>query len=243
MSSDPVVVLGDAHLGFAPPETAAALHTFLRRAPDLASHLVINGDLFEFWYAYRHVIPRQAFPTLAVLTGLVQRGIRITVIGGNHDRWGGDFWTKEVGAEYASRSLYLELAGFQTLLRHGDGMTDPQRTARILQRMVHHPLTEWLFRWIHPDMGLPLVTRVARRFPGKWTDTDVRRRSAAAQATYARHLLRERSDVDLLILGHTHEAVLEEVGQRRWYLNPGAWMDGCRYALITGEGPQLRRWG
>ncbi|MBI3981339.1 MAG: metallophosphoesterase [Gemmatimonadetes bacterium] len=98
--SETVVLLGDAHLGHARRESAARLHAFLDAVPRAGDHLVITGDLFDFWFEYRSVIPRSAFPTLAALSGARARGVRLTLVGGNHDRWGGDFWRQEVGAEF-----------------------------------------------------------------------------------------------------------------------------------------------
>lgn len=242
MSADRVVIVSDAHLGHAPPATATAFLAWLQRVPDCADHLVINGDLFEFWFTYRHAIPRGAFPTLAALSRVRQRGVRLTVVGGNHDRWGGDFWTQELGATYADHALDLELVGRRARLEHGDGPSDPAPTSHLLRRLVHHRLTAGVFRWVHPDLGLPLVERLARRFPGKWDRRELRRRSAELQAEYARHVLEQHPEVDLLVLGHTHEPRLEQIAPGRWYLNPGAWIDGYRYALLGPDGTELHQW-
>lgn len=242
MPAERVVVLGDAHLGHAPVAVRDALHGFLHAMPDIATHLIINGDLFEFWFEYRTVIPREAFATLAELSRLPARGVRLTLIGGNHDRWAGTFWQEELGATFFPRRAELLLAGHTAVVEHGDGRGDPAPASRVLQAIVHHPATAQVFRWVHPDIGLRLVRRLARRFPGKWELPELRRRSATAQADYARRVMGERTMVDLLVLGHTHVATLEEVAPGRWYLNPGAWLDGYRYALITPQGPELRTW-
>lgn len=234
-------MVSDAHLGFAADEVTGQFHRFLRAVPDLGSHLVINGDLFEFWFEYRTVIPRHAFTTLARLRELREAGIRLTVTGGNHDRWGGPFWRDELGAEYHARSAELALAGHPTLVSHGDGIADPLPASRVLQALVHHRLTASAFRWIHPDLGLRLVRLLSGTLPGKRNAAELYDRSAKAQAVYARQLLAQRTDLRLLVMGHTHRAVVEDVGGGRWYLNPGAWMDGLRYATVGGDGPTLRQ--
>lgn len=241
MPTQSAVVVSDAHLGFGPDEIARQFHRFLGTVPDLGSHLVINGDLFEFWFEYRTVIPRHAFPTLARLRELSDAGIRLTVTGGNHDRWGGPFWRTEIGAEYHEHAAELDVAGHRTRVSHGDGVADPLPASRFLQTLVHHRLTARVFRWIHPDLGLRLVRRLSRTLPGKRETAALYERSARAQATYARRLLVERADLRLLVMGHTHRPVVEDVGGGRWYLNPGAWMDGLRYATVGPDGPVLRR--
>lgn len=242
MSEERVAFLGDAHLGRAPSDSRRRLHQFLAHLPDVVNHLVIVGDLFEFWFEYRTVIPRHAFSTLAALAELRARDVQLTVLGGNHDRWGGRFWEEELGASFYRRRAELDLAGLRTVADHGDGLSDAVPASRLLQAVVHHPLTERVFRWLHPDIGLRVVDRAARRFPGTWAADELRRQSAAAQETFARAFLAERPDVRLLVLGHTHVPVLESLPSGQWYVNPGAWMDGGHYALLTSDGPCLSRW-
>lgn len=234
------IVVSDAHLGFAPQAATDGFHRFLAAVPTRGDHLVVNGDLFEFWFEYRSVIPRHAFPTLARLEALVRAGVRLTVTGGNHDRWGGGFW-RELGATFHPRGAELDLAGHRALVAHGDGITDRPWSARLLHRVTGHPVTTTLFRWVHPDVGIGLVARLSPWLAGKRADPASIAHTARAQAVYARRVLAERADLDLLVLGHTHHPVLEPVGARRWYVNPGAWMDGFRYAAVTAEGPRLAR--
>jgi UDP-2,3-diacylglucosamine hydrolase len=233
------VVVSDAHLGHASSNDVEAFHAFLRQVPALGSHLIINGDLFEFWFEYASVIPRTAFPTLERLSGLVQRGVRLTIVGGNHDRWGGAFW-RDLGAEFHPRATQLDLAGFHCHVSHGDGVAEAGRLDRAWLRLVGHPLTVGAFRLIHPDLGFAIVRRLSARLAGRRRDEATYEALALAQADYARRLLARRRDLAMVILGHTHRARLKRVDGRRWYLNPGAWEAQRRFALITSEGPELR---
>lgn len=242
MTTAQAVIVGDAHLGYAPDHVAAQLHDFLAAVPRMGSRLIVSGDLFEFWFAYRRVVPRAAFPILHALASVRDAGVRLTVVGGNHDRWGGDFWEREIGAEYHAREARLDVAGLRTAVLHGDGLADATTTSRVLHRIVHHPWTARAFRWVHPDIGLGFVERLAHRLPGKDETDEPFAASAAAQAAYARRRLAAESPVDVLVMGHTHRSVIERIGEQRWYVNPGAWMDGYRYAVLGADGPELRQW-
>lgn len=233
------VIVSDAHIGLASDNVVAAFHSFLRSVPDLADHLVINGDLFEFWFEYRDVIPKAAFPTLEALAQLRRAGVRLTLTGGNHDRWGGDFWRRELEAEFHAEEVELDLAGHRALVTHGDGVGDEQWCARALHAVVRHPITVGLFRWMHPDVGFALVRRMSPLLAGRARDERVVRRYVKAQASYARRLLEERTELALLVMGHTHRPALEEMGAGRWYLNPGAFAEGMRYAVVGRDGPRL----
>ncbi len=240
MSQLPTLVVSDAHLGQVPHAIADAFHRFLRQVPDLTSHLIVNGDLFDFWFEYRTVIPRSAFRTLTALARLTSSGTRVTVTGGNHDRWGDDFWEKEVGASFHRHAVELDVEGLRTLVTHGDGM-DGNLSSRILQAVTRFPLTPALFRWVHPDLGIAMVRRMSGTVAVGSRREEMLRNSAKAQDAHARSLMQRRSDLDLVIFGHTHLPVVVELEPGRWYANPGAWMEGLRYLEVTADGPVLRQ--
>ncbi len=239
MLPETVVVVSDAHLGHAPEPAASAFHRFLDVVPDLGSHLVVNGDLFDFWFEYGAVIPRHAFPTLSALDRVRRRGVRITVTGGNHDRWGGEFWRQQLGAEFHRGGVTVPLAGWRTFLAHGDGLAERHLMARAMHRVTRWPVTAALFRWLHPDLGFRLVDLMSRTLADQTRDPAALDRAAASQEDFARAYLEAHADVDLVVLGHTHRPALVQVGSGRWYVNPGAWMEGGSYALITSAGPTL----
>ncbi|MBI4502931.1 MAG: UDP-2,3-diacylglucosamine diphosphatase [Gemmatimonadetes bacterium] len=243
MLVESVLVVADAHLGHAPPSVADAFHRFLAKVPELGQHLIINGDLFDFWFEYKRVVSRDAFPTLSALLQLRKAGVKLTVTGGNHDRWGGDFWIRELGAQFYAEPVELNLAGFRVLVAHGDGLSEARTASRIMHHITRLPLTARLFGWIHPDLGFWLADRMSGSLAEQTRDAASLGRAAAAQATFARNLLVKRPDLDIVVLSHTHRAALLAVGPRRWFLNPGAWMDGGSYAALTSAGPELRKFG
>lgn len=236
------LIVADLHLGYAPEDVARDFHRFLDAVPDRAEHLIVNGDLFEFWFEYRTVIPQDAFPTLERLATLVRRGVRLTVTGGNHDRFGGPFWRDYVGADFRSDSIELDVARWKTYVAHGDGIGDVRVTSRLMHMVTRRPATRWLFRLLHPDLGIGLVRHLSPKLAGKRADLAVRDRVARAQEDWARRFLAERPDVDILVLAHTHRPALTEVGGGRWYVNPGAWCEDRSYAVVTAEGPSIERW-
>ena len=238
--ADAVVVVADAHLGSSDPGDADAFLVFLDAVPDLGRHLVVNGDLFDFWFEYRSVILRRAFPVLSALARLRTRGVQLTLTGGNHDRWGGSFWTRELGATFLPGGGPLGLAGWRGFAHHGDGLAERHWAARVMHALTRWRLTVAAFRWIHPDVGLRLVHGMSGLLAESTRDGPALDRAAAAQSGWARSYLAAHPEIDVVLLGHTHRAALEAVAARRWYLNPGPWMGERRYALITAEGPVLR---
>jgi UDP-2,3-diacylglucosamine hydrolase len=235
------VIVADAHLGDPREQDADSFHRFLDSVPQLANHIVINGDLFDFWFEYRSVISRSAFPTLAALAKLRSAGVELTVTGGNHDRWGGGFWATELGGAFYRDSAEVELVGWKALVTHGDGVGEEHVAGRIMHAITRHPLTAAGFRLVHPDLGYGLVRRLSRFLADRTRASDVLDQAAEAQKAHAQGLLADRADLNLVVMAHTHRPALVEVDAGRWYLNPGAWMEERCYALVTPEGPELRR--
>lgn len=234
-------MVADAHLGQVPPGTTVAFHAFLEAVPSLGDALLINGDLFDFWFEYGTVIPRKHFGSVARLQALRAQGIPITFIGGNHDRWGGDFLRRDLGIAFYGDSAELEIAGRRAFVAHGDGLTEQHWSAAMMHRITRHPLTIAIFRALHPTIGFWIADQFSRHLADSTKDRAVLDRAAEAQLQYAKQLLATRAELDLVVLAHTHRARLERLPGGRTYLNPGAFLDGGRYAVVTGETVELKQ--
>jgi len=235
-----LVVVSDAHLGYAPSAVEAALLEFLDVVPALGDALLVNGDLFEFWFAYRSVVPRHAFRVAAALAGLSRR-LPVFMVGGNHDRWGLDFWDREAGVHYAPHRLEFTAGDRQVLAVHGDGLRNPRRLTRMLQWLVASRTASAAYRALHPELGFPLVHRLSALLGGHGVHGPLVDVAAAEQRAWAEQQLLENPSIELLVLGHTHRAALVQVAPGRHYLNPGAWFDQFRYAVVHRDGAELRQ--
>ena len=227
-----VIVVADAHLGQVPPAVGKAFHTFLEEIPQPGDHLILTGDVFDFWFEYPSVIPRKHFATVAKLQEVRARGIPITFVGGNHDRWGGSFFTHDLGIEFFSGDAELDLGGRRAFLTHGDGLTEQHWSGALMHRVLRHPITVAVFRVLHPTIGFWIADLFSRHLADNTKDREVLDRAAAAQ----RH-----PTVQLVIMAHTHRPVVDRLPDGRAYLNPGAFLDGGRYAIITPDGVELQQ--
>ena len=236
-----VVVVADAHLGQVPPATAAAFHRFLETVPQPGDHLLINGDLFDFWFEYGAVIPRRHFPHIAKLRELKARGVRITLMGGNHDRWGGPFLTDDLGIGFHADPVEMRLAGRPTFVAHGDGLTEQHWSGALTHRILKHRWTISVFRALHPDLGFWIADRLSGTLADSTKDRAVLDRAALAQEAWAGALLDRRPDLSLVVLAHTHRPRLVVRPDGRAYLNPGAFLDCGRYAVVTEKDVELRQ--
>jgi UDP-2,3-diacylglucosamine hydrolase len=229
-----LVIVSDAHLGATPPDIEEAMLAFLETVPSLGDALLVNGDLFDFWFEYRRVIPRTGFRVAAALAALRKR-VPIVMIGGNHDRWGGDFWR---------RDLDIGFFPFQTrqvLAVHGDGLTEQHWSATLMHRLTSNRFIVGTFRALHPSVGFWLADRMSHNLGNSTREQAVLDRAALRQREWAEQRLREKPEVGLVVMGHTHRPAITEPEPGRQYLNSGAWLDGFCYAVATERGAELKR--
>jgi UDP-2,3-diacylglucosamine hydrolase len=234
-----LVIVSDAHLGVAPPSVEEALLSFLEAVPGLGDCLLVNGDLFDFWFSYARVIPRRGFHVAAALARL-RRRLPIVMVGGNHDRWGGDFWERDVGVQFDPRRLTFDIGARRVAAIHGDGLTEPRFRATLLHRAINHPITAAVYRAIHPEIGLRLVDFLSPRLGDHTPDPGALADAAARQVAWAERLLAAEPAVGLVVMGHTHRPALTSPAPGRQYLNPGAWFDGFRFGVATERDAELR---
>jgi UDP-2,3-diacylglucosamine hydrolase len=234
----PCYILSDAHLGFATDEVERAVIAFLRHVATTNGSLVINGDLFEFWFEWRSVIPRRGFRTVAALADVVDRGVPVVMIAGNHDCWGGEVLREDAGIDYRFGPLRETIAGWRTHIEHGDGLRPAEdKRYRALRWVLRNGMAIRAFRWIHPDLATPLASHssnTSRSYSAR--DGGRGLREAASRIAAA------DPELDLVVFGHSHVATLERVTTRTAYGNPGSWLDAPTFLRITADAVSLRRW-
>ena len=235
------MVLSDAHLGATPPEVEAGLLAFLETVPTLGDALLVNGDLFDFWFEYKRVIPRGGFHVTAALAALRKR-VPIVMTGGNHDRWGGEFWRDDLQIEFNPGRTEFQIGPRRVLAVHGDGINEQHWSSGLLHTLTSNRLVVGAFRALHPTIGYWLADRMSNGLADSTRDPAVLDRAAARQREWAERVLLDDPTLGLIIMGHTHRPALTEPAPGQYYLNPGAWLDGFRYAVVDDRGARLEQY-
>jgi UDP-2,3-diacylglucosamine hydrolase len=233
----PCHVIGDVHLGVASTESERALRLFLRTLPSRARSLVIMGDLFDFWFAWRHVMPRTGYRVLASLAELHDVGIPVLWIGGNHDCWGGEALMAETGAQYTLEPWRGAIGAWEALLRHGDGLRELEDAPyRRLRRVLRHPWAIAAYRALHPDFA----TRVALA-SSKTSRKGRARDGGAGLLAIGTAELTAAAAPDLVLHGHSHVPTLTAAGHGV-YGNAGAWYLDHQYLVIDDDSIMHCQW-
>jgi UDP-2,3-diacylglucosamine hydrolase len=234
----PCYVVSDAHLGYAHDDVERSLIDFFESLAGRAGSLMINGDLFEFWFEWRTVIPRSAYRVLAALHRLRERGISITLVAGNHDCWGGEVLRDDVGIDYVLGPWDGMLGGWRTHVEHGDGLRGREdRKYRALRRVLRNRLAIRAFRLIHPDLATSLAMRSSHA-----SRTYAARDGGRGLRDVGSRMLATHPDVELVVYAHSHVPALERMSRTQVYANAGSWLSDRTFLRVTPEQIELRRW-
>ena len=232
----PAYVVSDAHLGALPTARAADFVDWLRFVRGRASHLVLNGDIFDFWFEYRSAIPRGHVRVLGAIAEVVDAGVPVTFMGGNHDWWGGSCLSDEIGVSFHRAPVRASLAGRTAHIAHGDGLGRGDVGYRLASGILRARLFRRVFRALHPDLGGRLAALLSRSESHEGAASEgSHRRAKALEALAVRELERDKT-LDIVVFGHTHVAAVVEVAGR-YYINSGKWMRERAYAVIEASGP------
>lgn len=238
MLKAPCYIVSDAHLGVASLQIERSFVTFLRGLADDARSLIINGDLFDFWFEWKTVIPRRSFRALAALSELKDTGVEILWVAGNHDCWGGEVLRQDVGVDYSVGPWEGSIAGWKSRIEHGDGLRDREdRGYRLIRPIMRNALAIKAFRLIHPDWASRLAhgsSNASRTYRARDEGRGLRK--------YAEQHLSATPDLDLLVYGHSHVPALERTQSGGVFANAGSWLDAPTYLKVTDEAIELREW-
>lgn len=236
----PVYFVSDAHLGAEPEPVATQqferLKALLVRAQREQGSVVINGDLFDFWYEWQTVIPKKYFAILRVLRETVEAGVPIHLLPGNHDFRLHGFLEKEIGMVTHDDALVVQIASQRIFVFHGDGILKSDHGYRLLKRVLRNPVAQRLFLWLHPDLGMWLARGTSKQ------SRNATKGNPAEDADYTRFA---ESVVNQgyqgVVLGHAHRPMLLEFTGGT-YINLGDWIYHYTYARHDGTKLTLLKW-
>ena len=231
----------DVHLGLGTKDDDRTREQHVIRFLDMVKQdggeLFILGDLFDYWFEYKSVVPKGYFRLFSKLGELRFRGIQISYLAGNHDFWLKGYLTEELGVTIYPDPIERTIGGKRFFLHHGDGLLKNDTGYRILKRVLRNRVSIYLFSLIHPDFTSWIArwsSRKSRAYTSKKSF------EGNEMVEFARTKIAEGFDV--VIMGHNHQSVFKELG-RGVYVNIGDWLHEYTYAVFDGNKIQLKRWG
>jgi UDP-2,3-diacylglucosamine hydrolase len=242
-----VYFLSDFHLG-APNDTESRkredrLVRFLQDARKDAGIIFIVGDIFDFWFEYKTVVPKGFVRILGTLAQIVDEGIQLHLFTGNHDLWMQDYLSKELNAKLYFEPQTFTIQNKQFLIGHGDGLGPGDEGYKRLKKIFTNPICQWLFRWLHPDAGIQLANYFSRKSRAKTGNADELFLGEDKEwlILYTKEKAKTMA-VDFFIFGHRHYAIDLKISDKSRYINLGDWIRLNTYAVFDGTDLQLLTW-
>lgn len=242
--SKKVYFASDFHLGIPDHKQSLIRERQIVQWLDKISHdaqaIFLLGDIFDFWFEYKHVVPKGFVRLLGKLAQLADQGIEIIVFSGNHDLWIGDYLEKEIGASLYYKPQSFRIGSHTFYLAHGDGLGPGDVKFKFYKRVFTNSWCQWLFRWLHPDVGIALA---------KWWSKDSRLAQADEPLDFHgdkewliihSNKVEEKSHHDYYLYGHRHIAGVHRLKDGSIYINLGEWVIGVSYAEYDGERLELK---
>lgn len=209
---------------------------WLDTVKDDAAAIFLLGDLFDFWFEYKQVVPKGFVRVLGKLAELSDAGIPIYYFVGNHDLWMDDYFKKELNIPVFHKPQEFTLGNKLFLIGHGDGLGPSDKGYKRMKKVFTNPFCKWLFRWLHPDLGVRLAKHLSVKNKLISGDEDVHFLGKENEwlAQYAKRKL-ETKHYDYFIFGHRHFPMEIKVGEKSTYFNLGDWITHFTYGVFDGE--------
>lgn len=227
-----IYFVSDIHFGAESPakefNKQRLFKKFLDKACEETDYLYIVGDLFDFWFEYKNVVLAEHHEIITMLSEAVKKGLNIHYIAGNHDFWLGDYLEKRIGIKIHPDPEFFEHDGKRFYLCHGDGVAKRDHGYRLLKRILRNKTNTFLYRWLHPDIGVPLAKFVSGS-SRKYTNT-IDLQDHDDYIEYAEKNLRE-GNADFALMGHRHNPLKHEFENLGTYINLGDWIFNFTYAI------------
>ena len=242
-----VYFLSDFHLG-APNVSESRkredrLVRFLQEARKDAAVIFIVGDIFDFWFEYKTVVPKGFVRLLGTLAQMSDEGIQLHIFTGNHDLWMQDYLANELNAKVYFEPQQFTIQNKQFLIGHGDGLGPGDAGYKRLKKIFTNPVCQWLFRWLHPDAGIQLANYFSQKSRAKTGNSDEVFLGEDKEwlILYTKEKAKTMA-MDYFIFGHRHFAIDFKINEKSRYINLGDWIRLNTYAVFDGATMKLLTW-
>jgi UDP-2,3-diacylglucosamine hydrolase len=229
--------VSDFHLGIPTFEESAIrekrIVSFLNSIKPQCAELYIVGDIFDFWFEYKTVVPKGFVRLLAKLAEFVDDGINVHVFHGNHDLWQFGYLEKEIGCKVYAKPIIKTIAGKKLYIGHGDGLGPKQHQFKFILSVYRNYFFQRLFAFFHPNIGIGLANYFSRKSKEEtYSDNHAFYGENEFLIQHARSFLKHEH-IDYFIFGHRHLPMIYKLSDQSNYVNLGDWIDYNTYLEVS----------
>ena len=208
-----------------------------------AAAIFLLGDLFDVWIEYKRVVPKGFVRLLGKLAELADSDILIHFFVGNHDMWMKDYFETELGIPVYYEPQQITLNNTSFFIGHGDGLGPGDKGYKRMKKVFRNPFIQWLYRLIHPDLGLRIAQHLSLR--NRLISGDDDKIYNGPESEWLVHYCKEKlktQNIDYFIFGHRHLPLDIELSKNSSYINLGDWLEYNTYAVFDGNSVTLSTW-
>ncbi len=201
-----------------------------------ATELFLLGDLFDFWFEYKTVVPKGFIRVLGKLAELKDSGIKIHFFVGNHDLWMHDYFETELGILVYHYPKVFNFNNKSFLIGHGDGLGPGDKSYKFMKRVFKNSFSKWLYRWFHPDLGVRLAQYLSlkNRYISGEEDLHFLGEDKEDLIIYCKAAY-QKEKYDFFVFGHRHLPMEIDIATNSRFINTGDWINYNSYAIFDGE--------
>ena len=216
---------------------------FLDSIKDNAEAIFLLGDVLDYWYEYKYVVPRGFVRFFGKLAELSDAGIRIVWLIGNHDIWIFDYLPTELGIEVIDGEIVEDLYGKKVFMAHGDGVGRQSTDFTFIRSLFRNKVCQWFYGAIHPRWTVPFAYRWSghSRMGGK-TKSIKNEAGLISLRDFAVEYHRDHPAIDYFIFGHIHKFCRERIAENCEMIVLGEWINTFSYAKMSYNGLELLKW-
>lgn len=206
-----------------------------------AAEIYLMGDLFDFWFEYKHTVPKGFVRLLGKVAEIVDSGIPVTLFTGNHDMWMFDYLPQELGVTIYREPITREYNGKKFYLGHGDGLGPGDKGYKFIKKVFANPFCQWLFERLHPNFAIRMAnywSNKSRLSNGSEEEKFLGEENEWL-AIYAKQIL-QKEHFDYFIFGHRHIPLNIKLNNNSTYINLGEWVNHNSYAVFDGNQLELK---
>ena len=206
-----------------------------------AAAIFLMGDLFDFWFEYKTVVPKGFTRTLGKLAEISDSGIPIHYFVGNHDLWMNGYFEEELGIPVYHKPEEFTFNDTSVFIGHGDGLGPGDKGYKRMKKVFTSPFFQWLFKWMHPDIGIKIGQYMSVKNKMISGDDDAKFLGEDNEwlAVYCKRKLEEKHR-DYFVFGHRHLPLEIDLNEKSKYINLGDWIQYYTYGVFDGETFELK---
>lgn len=245
MSKKHIYFASDVHLGFPSIEKGRERELlfakWLDSIKDKANEIYLVGDIFDFWYEYKSVVPRGFVRVLGKIAEITDSGIPVHFFTGNHDIWVFDYLSKETGIIIHRKPLEISLLGKDFYIAHGDGLGPGDKAYKLLKKIFENKILQWLFSRLHPNFAFWIAHSWSNKSRyAKGIIPENFNEEKELSYLHAKQVL-EQKHFDYFVFGHRHLLINKDLNKKSKYILLGDWLHNFSYGVFDGETFELKK--